>query len=242
MCSLVITASRHMFIWNHKEHEVVGAYRIGLTDELLQRGIPGLYTSTLFNYKPQLFEMMGPALEMGRSFIRPEYQKSYVGLMLLWKGIGQFVLRHPRCATLFGPVSISAGYQSASQRLIVSFLEQNKFAHEGSRWVRPRTPARPALPGTPGVSQLRNLEDVSSFISEIEADHKGVPVLLKQYLRLGGQLLGFNVDPDFSDVLDVLIMVDLRRTDPKILRRYMGRKGASQFLSFHRDGSESRAS
>ena len=84
-----------------------------------------------------------------------------------------------------------------------------------------------------GLVHLRDLEDVSAFIAEIEADQKGVPILLKQYLRLGGRLLGFNVDPDFSNVLDVLIMVDLRRTAPKILSRYMGRDGAQSFFAHH---------
>jgi putative hemolysin len=227
---------RHLFVWNREHRELVGAYRIGLTDELLRSGnIDGLYTSTLFDYRRELFEAMGPGLEMGRSFIRPEYQKSYNALLLLWKGIGHMVLRHPDHATLFGPVSISADYRSASQRLIVAFLEQNKYAHDWSQWVRPRTPRKAAR--TRGFrlepDQLGNLEDVSSFISEIEADQKGVPILLRQYLKLGGRLLGFNVDPQFSNVLDVLIMVDLRQTAPKILNRYMGREGAKRFQDHH---------
>jgi putative hemolysin len=223
----------HLFAWNRKDRAVVGAYRLGLVDRLLaDHGVDGLYTSTLFKFRRRLFEAMGPAIEMGRSWIRPEYQKSYQGLMLLWKGIGEFVVRHPRYATLFGPVSISAEYHSASQRLIVSFLEQNRYVHEWSPWVRPRTPLRPDR--RTRLLELTDLEDVSAFIAEIEADHKGVPILLKQYLRLGGRLLGFNVDPDFSNVLDVLILVDLRRTDPRILARYMGREGTGAFLAQHR--------
>jgi putative hemolysin len=235
----------HLFVWSRANRELVGAYRIGRSDDLLrEQGLGGLYTSTLFAYKPRLFESMGPALEMGRSFIRPEYQRSYVGLLLLWKGIGQLVQREPRYATLFGPVSISADYRSASQRLLVAFLEQNRYVHEWSRWVRPRCPAgRELHRGLPfGPGRLADLEDVSSFISEIEADQKGVPILLRQYLKLGGRLLGFNVDPDFSNVLDVLIMVDLRRTDEKILARYMGREGASAFLAHHRLPEEIRSS
>jgi putative hemolysin len=234
----------HLFVWSRENQELIGAYRLGLTDKLLTGvGLDGLYTSSLFTFKPRLFESMGPALEMGRSFIRSEYQKSYASLLLLWKGIGRFVLRDPRYATLFGPVSISADYQSASQRLIVAFLEQNKYVHEWSRWVRPRTPTRPGRASGYGLSpaQLRNLDDVSSFIAEIEADHKGVPILLRQYLRLGGRLLGFNVDPAFSNVLDVLIMVDLRHTDPKILGRYMGREGVARFRASHRPGSDSHS-
>ena len=232
---------RHLFIWSNDNNEVVGAYRVGLSDKLLRdKGIAGLYTSTLFSFEPRLFESMGPALEVGRSFIRPEYQKSYTGLLLLWKGIGHYVIRHPHYTTLFGPVSISADYRSASQRLIVSFLEQNRYVHDWSRWVHPHTPTSvERAPSYPlGPSQLRDLEDVSTFISEIEADHKGVPILLKQYLKLGGRLLGFNVDPEFSNVLDVLIMVDLRQTAQRILARYMGRDGSKAFLAGHAAGKE----
>ena len=58
-------------------------------------GRGGLYTSTLFDMKPDLFRSMGPALEMGRSFVCARYQRSASGLFLLWRGIGQFVATPP---------------------------------------------------------------------------------------------------------------------------------------------------
>lgn len=226
----------HLFIWNRAGQEIVGAYRLGPTDEIIPAaGIRGMYTASLFKYEPKLFEAMGPALEMGRSWIRTEHQKSYTGLMLLWKGIGEFVCRHPRYATLFGPVSISADYRSLSQRMIVAFLERNRKMSDWSDWVTPTNPFRETRwPGTPrGPSQINDLEEVSTFISEIESDQKGVPILLKQYLRLDGRLLSYNVDPDFANVLDVLIVVDLRRTSQKALQRYMGRENLERFRAFH---------
>lgn len=227
---------QHLFIWHRQDKEVVGAYRIGRTDTMLaEDGLDGLYTSTLFRYHTKLFDSMGTALEMGRSFIQPRYQKSFSGLLLLWKGIGGFVVRNPDCTTLFGPVSISAAYQSSSQQLMAAFLKQNTYHHPWSKWVHPRSPfkERPSRVIRRGVADLRDLEDVSRFIAEIEADHKGMPILLRQYLKLGGRLLGFNVDPNFSDVLDVLVMVDLRKTPIKTLGRYMGRDGAAAFLAHH---------
>jgi hypothetical protein len=136
---------------------------------------------------------------------------------------------------LFGPVSISADYRSLSQRLIVAFLERNRKLTDWAEWVRPTNPFREAKrPGAPvGPAQLSDLEDVSTFISEIESDQKGVPILLKQYLRLDGRLLSYNVDPDFANVLDVLIVVDLRRTAEKALQRYMGRTNLDRFRAFH---------
>src|SRR5262249_46358705 len=78
-----------------------------------------------------------------------------------------------------------------------------------------------------------NLEDISVSISDIERNAKGIPVLIRQYLKTGGQLLGFNVDPDFSDVLDALILTDLRTVDAAILDRCMGRSGAAAFREWH---------
>jgi len=231
---------QHLFIWHREDREVVGAYRIGCTDTLLaEHSLEGLYTSTLFRDHTKLFEAMGTALEMGRSFIQPRYQKSFAGLLLLWKGIGRFVVQNPKCTTLFGPVSISADYRSSSQQLMAAFLKQNTYHHPWSKWVHPRSPfkGRPSRVIRRGVGDLRDLEEVSRFIAEIEADHKGMPILLRQYLKLGGRLLGFNVDPDFSDVLDVLVMVDLRKTPIKTLARYMGRDGAAAFLAHHGVGS-----
>jgi len=56
---------------------------------------------------------------------------------------------------------------------------------------------------------------------------------MRQYLKLGGKILAFNVDRDFSDALDGLIVVDLLETDPKQLERYMGKEGLAAFLGFH---------
>jgi putative hemolysin len=155
--------------------------------------------------------------------------------MLLWKGIGEFVGRHPRYATLFGPVSISADYRALSQRMIVAFLERNRKLTDWADWVRPTNPFRETRrPGASrGPAHLTDLDEVSTFISEIESDQKGVPILLKQYLRLDGRLLSYNVDPDFANVLDVLIVVDLRRTQQKTLQRYLGRENLERFRAFH---------
>jgi tryptophan synthase alpha subunit len=83
------------------------------------------------------------------------------------------------------------------------------------------------------LRSLLDLEDVSSSVAEIERDGKGVPVLLRQYLKIGGELLAFNVDKDFSDVLDGLILVDLRKTDAFRLETYMGKSGLASFLNHH---------
>jgi putative hemolysin len=229
---------RHLFVWNSETHEVVGAYRLAPSDEVVKKfGKEGFYTYTLFKYQRRLLSQMGPAIEMSRSFVRPEYQRSYTPLLLLWKGIGQFVVRNPRYKILFGAVSITDEYTSYSRRLMANFLKSNSFLQDLSQMVRPRKPYRqkaiPELEAHKAASWPEDIDELSSWVSDVETDGKGVPIMLKQYLKLGGKLVSFNIDPSFGNVLDGLIMVDLTGTDPKLLKRYMGADGFEAFMSYH---------
>lgn len=228
----------HLFIWNRNKKEIAGAYRLASVAEILKTfGLSGLYTSTLFAYKPNLLEQLCPALEMGRSFVRPEYQRNYSSLHMLWRGIGTYVYRNPEYKILFGTVSISNEYNSVSRMLITSFLKGNNFLPEFAGLIKARNPHRPLpLKGIDSQTTsvvVKDLRDVNELLKEIESKHHSIPVLLKQYLRLGGKLLGFNIDKGFGDVLDGLIYVDLSETDQKMLEKYFGKDEAASFLRFH---------
>jgi putative hemolysin len=230
----------HLFIWQNEKQEVVGAYRIGASEEILpERGQNGFYTSTLFHLKPRLLEQIRPALELGRSFIRLEYQRHFTSLLLLWQGISHFVSQRPEYKNLFGPVSISNDYTPASRQLLISFLKMNNYLPEMAKFVKPKTPPKhkhlKEFAGRKTSLAVDDLKEVSELISNIEKDCKGVPILIKQYLKMGGKLLGFNIDRTFGNVVDGLILVDLTQTDPKALERYMGKERLEQFLQYHKD-------
>lgn len=228
----------HLFLWNRKDSELVGAYRIGPTDQILQHhGPKGLYTNQLFRFKPALLKKLTGALEMGRSFIRSEYQRKFNSLILLWNGIGEYIARNPQYKILFGPVSISKDYHSVSRNLIVRFLEVNKFDSALSRFVSPRNPYRVRkLRGIDQdllLSRFQDIEDISLLISGLEKDGKGIPILLRQYLKLNGNLISFNVDKAFASVVDGLLLVDLTRTNPRLLKRFMGANGYNAVMRYH---------
>lgn len=233
----------HMLLWHKTRCELVGAYRAGNTAEILaQQGVHGLYTSTLFHYDARLFERLGPALELGRSFIRAEYQRQYAPLLLLWKGIARLVTRNPfathsKISVLFGAVSISNDYNAASREMIYRFFESRIQQDELAGLIKPRSPFRPArlqpLDCSAMCAALSHMEELSQPITDVESDGKGLPVLLRQYAKIGGKLLGFNLDRKFSNVLDGLIVVDLRQTEPAVLERYMGREDAARFRQPH---------
>ena len=228
----------HLLLWNQSRREIVGAYRIAKTDVVINRiGARGLYTSTLFHFHRDFYELIQPALELGRSFVRPEYQKGYLPLLLLWKGLGHYVAAFPQYRVLFGPVSISKDYNASSRELMVGYLKSRCGNQSMSECVRPRKRFRSRpLAGCDSrnfSSLLSDLDELSGVVADLEADKKGIPVLLRQYLNLGGQILEFNVDPKFSNALDGLIVVDLARAKRRQLERYMGKESAGKFLALH---------
>src|SRR5215831_15238186 len=168
---------QHLFLWSKTDQRLAGAYRLALTSDVLRdRGISGLYTSTLFHFDPRFFERMGPAIELGRSFVMPEYQRSYAALLLLWKGIVRMVIRRPEAPMLFGAVSISREYHEASRSLIAQYLVQSA-SHELASLVRPRTPFRHRALRDAAVRHMASLaadiDQVSLPIADIEPDSKG---------------------------------------------------------------------
>jgi len=227
----------HLFLWHGARREIVGAYRFAPVDAILSRsGIRGLYTYSLFRYRRPFIEGLDDAIELGRSFVRAEYQKSHVPLMLLWQGIARYVTLHPKYCRLFGAVSISSDYHAVSRQFMVEFLRENCFAEGLARQVRPRTGLlrRPAtFWQREELADLTDINAMSDVVGQLENGERGVPILLRQYLKLGGLLLGFNVDRGFGDALDGLILVDLLRTDKALLQRYMGREESRRFLRFH---------
>lgn len=227
-----------LILWDDQTSQIVGGYRLGPTDRILPlKGKHGMYTSTLFDFKGDFFRRMDPALEMGRSFIRAEYQRKPTSLPLLWRGIGRYVARFPQYHLLFGPVSINPEYGQASKQLILSYLQNNRSADDLAPLVRGKNPPRAMSLHADDLEVLQksafDLEHVSGLVSDLEPDAKSLPVLLKHYLKLNGRLIAFNVDESFGGCLDGLIVVDLTTTDSKLLAAYMGDEGAKAFLDYH---------
>jgi hypothetical protein len=85
----------------------------------------------------------------------------------------------------------------------------------------------------------RDEDELSELVADLETDQKGIPVLIRQYLKLGAKFLSFNVDRSFGDCVDGLILVDLPNADRRMLERYLGKAGLPRYLEHHR-GAESK--
>lgn len=225
-----------LIVWHSTRHELVGAYRMGLVDELVEKqGIDGLYSRSLFDYDEAFINQLDTSIELGRSVVAGPYQRSLSALLLLWKGIATFVSRHPQYTHLFGPVSISNDYSLVARQLMASTLTVHHYDNDKAALVNATTPLKgdgQAFWHTDMLSALGDVKLLSKVLSRLEQG-RGLPVLLRQYLGLQGKLVCFNVDPAFNDALDGLIVVNLLQVPVKTLAKYMGHDQARAYLAQH---------
>jgi putative hemolysin len=208
----------HLFVIKQDSGQIIGAYRMGQTDKLLADGnLENLYLQRMFDFGPNFVNRQKPCLEMGRSFLIPEYQRSFQGLFLLWRGIGAFVCLYPRYRTLYGTVSISKLYDVRSAAVI-----QQAMVTPTDK-VAPRAPFEHQL--HPEVqdfaTQYGFKEHVTALLKGLEPDGKDVPILLKHYNKLGAVFHCLGIDKNFNDTPGLLLSVDLPNAPEKLLKLYL---------------------
>jgi putative hemolysin len=205
---------KQLIIWDRDAKRIVGGYRIGEGDIIFRKyGVEGFYIHNFFEIDESFYPIMENAVELGRSYIIEDYQKQRLPLFLLWKGILFFLLSNPQYQYLYGPMSISKYYSDISRSVIMEYVKKYYFNHELAKYLTPRTPFQFRSEKIDINLLIENMDDsirsLDSFIEDIEPSHFPLPVLLKQYIKLNAKFISFNVDPNFSDVLDGFILLNL---------------------------------
>ncbi len=211
----------HIVLWDEPAGAVAGAYRLARGGSVLARhGLKGLYTASLFDYGESALPRLAQGLELGRSFVAPDYWGSR-SIDYLWQGIGAYLGRHPGVRYLFGAVSISASLPPAAREQIVAYYA--RYHGHAADDATARNAFRPTVP-----PQFETLDaDMAMRVLRQNLDAMGatIPMLYKQYTELcepgGARFLAFGVDRDFSDCIDGLIELDLQTVRPRKRQRYL---------------------
>lgn len=221
------TYYRHLVLWDDTDLEIVGAYRLGECQNIIEKkGTNGLYSSTLFNFKTELEQRLPQAIELGRSFVQPRYWGKR-SLDYLWYGIGAYLRQNPQVKYLFGPVSLSAAYSKPAQDLILGFYKQ-QFGTKDQLAT-----AKNPFEISDDTCTLASEEFSASYKdsykilnSRLKQLGVKVPTLYKQYAEIcednGCQFIAFNIDAGFNYCVDSLIIVDLDKIKAKKWQRYVG--------------------
>lgn len=217
---------KHIVLWNPDELDIIGSYRLGDCKEIIQKyGKKGLYNSEQFEIKEGFDSILDDSIEAGRSFIQPKYWKSNA-LDYIWQGIGAYLQQNPQIRFLWGAVSISDNYSQLAKSLIISYYK---------KWYS--GPQDLLIPFIPFNISKALQEDCDRILSEdnYKDDFRklkealkqlgfSIPVLYRRYTEMtvygGSRFLGFNIDLNFGNSIDGLILVDLHLLREEYKERY----------------------
>jgi predicted GNAT family N-acyltransferase len=241
---------RHLVLWDEEKLCIAGAYRLGEAHKLMKKkGANALYTAELFDFHSSLTPYLEQGLELGRSFVHPDYWGK-ASLDYLWQGLGAYLSHHPQVRYVFGPVSMSAHYPKALRDLLVFYYERyylknddglknedslkseyglkNDNSNEGNlaEGKHPHEIDEDVLIDL--QHRFAKLDSEQGFIvlqEEFKKHDCKIPVLFKQYAGLyeegGYNLLAFSVDSEFGNCVDGLFMGDLTCMKPAKRARYL---------------------
>lgn len=219
----------HLFIFQPSTGDIIGAYRMGQSDVLIANGgLEALYLSRMFDFKSGFINRNEPCLEMGRSFIVPEHQRSFYGLFLLWRGIGEFVVRHPQYRYLYGTVSLSKLYDPLSVHCIdkLSLTPSDQVAAK-SGFSYANYPELDEF-----ISRHQSRENLLAILLQgIESDGKEQPILMKQYEKLAARFYCIGIDQNFNHTPGLLLSVHLPSAPNKALIQYLA-DGVDGYLRY----------
>lgn len=177
---------RQLIVWNPAEKEIIGGYRFILGHDIAfdANGVPQIATSHMFHFSEHfLHDMLPVTIELGRSFVRLEYQSTKVGakaifaLDNLWDGLGALTVVYPEMKYLFGKVTMYPNYSTECRDLLLAFLQ--KYFPDPDGLVRPIEP----------LQHTYTLADFSSLITgtDFKGDYKRVNCFIREH--------GFNIPP-----------------------------------------------
>lgn len=219
---------RHLVLWHDKKQEIVGAYRLGECNKLINnKGLSGIYTSSLYQFSDKMIPFLEQSLEMGRSFVHPNYWGK-ASLDYLWQGIGAFLRHNPDIRYLIGPVSISAEFPESLINELVFYFQY--FFNGPTDLVSAHHPYHVPLQDKHRLESLYQSLTPENGMELLQRNFKShgykIPILYKQYTSIfekgGFQILAFSIDHDFGDCIDGLLMTDISKLKPKKRDRYIG--------------------
>jgi hypothetical protein len=216
------TPCRQLIVWDPESKLILGGYRFicGRDIEMTADGKPRIATSHMFNFSQEFIRDYLPyTIELGRSFVRLEYQSSRAGakalftLDNLWDGLGSLTVINKDIKYLFGKVTMYPNYTEECRDMILYFL--NKYFPDHDNLVTPITPIKTVTP----VEKLQQIfvggsfkEDFKILHSEVRKHDDNIPPLVNAYMGLSPtmRMLGTAINDEFGNVEEsgILITID----------------------------------
>lgn len=224
---------RQLIVWDPHDKLILGGYRFIIGNDIQVRpdGTPRIATAHMFDFSTRfLADYLPSTIELGRSFVRLEYQSSRAGtkalyvLDNLWDGLGALTVKYPQIKHLFGKVTMYPSYNTACRDMILYFL--HKHFPDKDRLVWARNP----LACNFDVEAMRNLfsgmtfkDDYRTLNAEIRKHGYNIPPLINAYMGLSPtmRIFGTAVNDEFGDVEETGIFLTVSEILDEKKRRHI---------------------
>ena len=203
-----------LIIWSIPNDDFVGAERIGIGHELVDRdGIQGFYSASEFEYQKGSEALLSTCMEIGRTFISRNYQREVLPMKIFFASTSVIALKFPRIKYLMGPVTISDSMPDFYKSLIEYYIT-HEYPYENSEaFSRPPVPFKADFlavnPDALLAKTYGNIDEFDRLLSTLSDGKVRLPVLMKRYFKYSAKSVCFNVDPLFNNCLDCLILLRL---------------------------------
>lgn len=226
------TPCRQLILWDPDNREIIGGYRFILGEDVeITDGVPRIATSHMFNFSKRFIDEVLPlTVELGRSFVRTEYQSSRVGakaiyaLDNLWDGLGALTVVYPQIKYLFGKFTMYPSYKRECRDMLLYFLKL--YFPDPDRLVRPIEP----LATSPDLELMHRLftgdnfrDDYRRLNHEIRSQGYNIPPLVNAYMSLSPtmRLFGTAINHEFGEVEESGIFLKIDEITPEKKDRHI---------------------
>ena len=224
---------QQLLLWNPEKREIIGAYRfIGGWDVKIENGVPQIAMGHMFRFSDRfLSEILPVTLELGRSFVRPEYQSTREGVRALfaldnlWDGLGALTVVYPQVKYMFGKMTMYTSYDRECRNMLLCFL--NLYFKDKERLVVPLDPLPDTRNEDPellarftGVDFRKDYKRLNAFIRQHGIN---IPPLVNAYMGLSPRmlLLGTAINREFGDVEETGILINFDDIADEKKRRHI---------------------
>ena len=248
---------KQIIIWDPDARKILGGYRFILGPDVIfdAEGQPILASAHLFRFSDRFIRDYLPrTIELGRSFVTPEYQSSKAGakaifaLDNLWDGLGALILQHPRMKYYFGKMTFYPDYDKNCLALIDRFLYKHFPDPDGL--IVPKEPYRVNVDGRVLDLILRDQDfkqDYRNLKDAVRRLGTGIPPLVNTYMNSSPtmKMFGSSVNDDFFNAIETGILVDFdemyadkrdRHKEPYL--RHMAENIRRRFPNFRHETTE----
>lgn len=211
---------KQLVLWSPEDEEIIGGYRyIKCKDAMDELGHIYLSTTHYFDFSKRFVsEFLPCTIELGRSWVQPNYQpsvnprKGLFALDNIWDGLGALIKFNPEIKYFFGKVTMYPNYNSDCRDFLLHFMHH--YFPDKDNLMQPFQPLVQNYDKAYVESQLDGLDFKDGFkVLNGHVRDKGefIPPLVNIYMNLSPTMRTFGtaVNPDFGNVEETGILVTI---------------------------------